>query len=335
MALPVEAPDPRPALSAVVVTYNRADLLAPCLESLRRALAEVKEPTELFVVDTGSQTAVADLIRESFPEASLLNGVDLGFAGAAGLGVERSRGEWIALFNDDVTVEPLALARLLEASRDNREIGSVAAQMRFHEQPGTINSAGIVVDRLAQASERLLYLPAEASETEPTPVFGACGGAALYRRAMLEDIGGFDSTFFAYLEDVDVAWRARMRGWRCVYTPEAVVYHHFSASFGDRSERKFYLCGRNRIRMIAKNADRRLLLRNGAAIALYDLGYVIFVALSCRTLAPARGRLRGLAEWHHYRTAGRAGRGPVNLAPIAGMRGALRRRRAYAAVQRN
>src|SRR5258706_13975063 len=137
-------------------------------------------------------------------------GADLGFAGAAGLAVERSRGEWIALFNDDVTVEPLALARLLEGGRGSREIGSVAAQMRFHQQPGTIHSAGIVVDRFAQASARLPYLPAQASETEPTPVFGACGGAALYRRAMLEDIGGFDSTFFAYLEDVDVAWRARM-----------------------------------------------------------------------------------------------------------------------------
>jgi GT2 family glycosyltransferase len=319
-----------PALSAVVVTYNRDDLLRPCLESLQRALAELGEPAELIVIDTGSQAAAVELVHSAFPEATLIPSANLGFAGAASLALERSRGEWIALFNDDVTVEPTALARLLEAGRAGSEIGSVATQMRFHDRPGTINSAGIVVDRQAHASERLLDLPAEASETEPTPVFGACGGAALYRRAMLEDIGGFDSSFFAYLEDVDVAWRAAMRGWTCIYAPAAVVHHHFSASFGHRSELKYYLSGRNRIRLLAKNADRGLLLRHGAAMVIHDSALVTFVALRDRTLAPARGRLRGLVEWRRYRSAGRAGRSPVVLPPAAGLRGALRRRRAHA-----
>lgn len=327
-------PERSTALSAVVVTYNRADLLESCLESVRAALAEIPDETELIVIDTGSQAAAAALVRASFSEARLLQTENVGFAGAAARALEESRGEWIALLNDDVTVEPAALAQLLEAGRESSETGSVAAQMRFHDRPGTINSAGIVVDRVAQASERLLYQPVASSEIAPTQVFGACGGAALYRRAMLADIGGFDPSFFAYLEDVDVAWRARMRGWTSVYVPGAVVYHRFSASFGDRPKEKFFLCGRNRIRLIAKNADRRLLIRNGIPIVFYDLGYVLFVALHSRTLAPARGRLRGLAEWRQYRRAGKAGRHPVELARVKGIRGALSRRRAYAAAGR-
>jgi GT2 family glycosyltransferase len=296
---------------------------------LERALAGLGEAGELIVIDTGAQEAAATLLRRRFPDVTLIRCENIGLAGAASVALERSRGEWIALFNDDVTVDPLALIQLLEAGRAGHEIGSVAAQMRFQDRPETINSAGIEVDQLGEAWDRLLESPVEASETEPTLVFGACGGAALYRRAMLEDIGGFDASFFAYLEDVDVAWRAAMRGWSCVYAPAAVVYHHFSATFGHRSELKYYLSGRNRIRLLAKNADRALLLRRGAAIVVYDLAYITFVALRDRTVAPARGRFRGLKEWRGYRSAGRAGRSPVALIAPVGLRGALRRRRAY------
>jgi GT2 family glycosyltransferase len=318
-----------PVVSAVVVTYRRADLLEPCLASLQRSLADLGEAGELIVIDTGAQEAAATLLKARFPDATLIRCENIGLAGAASVALERSRGEWIALLNDDVTVAPLALSELLEAGRSGHKVGSVAAQMRFHDRPETINSAGIEVDQLGEAWDRLLEAPVEASETGPTPVFGACGGAALYRRAMLEEIGGFDSSFFAYLEDVDVAWRAAMRGWSCVYAPAAVVYHHFSASFGHRSELKYFLSGRNRIRLLAKNADRALLLRRGAAMIVYDLAYITFVAVRDRTLAPARGRFRGLAEWRRYRRAGRAGRSAVALAAPVGLRGALRRRRAY------
>lgn len=318
-----------PALSAVVVTYKRTDLLEPCLESLRSALADVDEPTELVVIDTGSQDAAAELVSTAFSDVRLIPSPNLGYAGAARLAVERSLGEWIALFNDDITVEPGALARLLEVGRSNPEIGSVAPQMRFFDRRGTINSAGIEVDRLGLASDRLLGLPIEASETEPTTVFGASGGAALYRRAMLDDVGGFDSTFFAYLEDVDLAWRAQMRGWRAVYSPRSIVYHHHSASFEHGSTSKHFLVGRNRVAVVAKNASRRQLLRYGLAMAAYDLGYVSFVAVTQRTLAPLRGRLSGVADWRRYRHAVGVERRTVPLMRRNGFLKALRRHRAW------
>jgi GT2 family glycosyltransferase len=161
-------------------------------------------------------------------------------------------------------------------------------------------------------------------------VFGACGGAGLYRRAMLDEIGGFDTSFFFALDDADVAWRAQMRGWRCLYTPRAVVHHHHGATVSHGSCLKYFHVGLNRVRMLAKNADARQLRRYGLQMIGYDLAYVSFAAITDRTLAPLRGRLKGLREWRSYRRAG-AGRRPVDLAPTRGLRAALTRRAAWLA----
>jgi GT2 family glycosyltransferase len=147
---------------------------------------------------------------------------------------------------------------------------------------------------------------------------------------MLDDIGGFDESFFAYLEDVDVAWRVRMKGWRCLYMPDAVVFHHHSATLGHGSNRKYYLVGRNRIRLLAKNADTALLRRYGLWMLANDLAYVVFVALTKATLAPLRGRIAGLREWKRYRRAGAENRRAIPLARVSGIRAALRRQRAWA-----
>jgi GT2 family glycosyltransferase len=146
---------------------------------------------------------------------------------------------------------------------------------------------------------------------------------------MLDDIGGFDGGIFLYLDDADVAWRARMAGWRCLYEPRAVALHHGSATAREGSAFKYELVARNRIRLLAKNATWGQLLRWGWAMALYDLAYVLFVAATDGTLAPLRGRVRGLREWRTYRRAGAADRRPVVLAGASGWRHALRMRAAY------
>jgi GT2 family glycosyltransferase len=167
------------------------------------------------------------------------------------------------------------------------------------------------------------------SEREPTEVFGASGGAAMYRRAMLEEIGGFDESFFAYLEDVDVAWRAGMRGWRCLYVPDAVVTHHHSATLGHGSSRKYFLVGRNRVRLLAKNASTAQLRRYGPWMLFDDLAYIGFIALTQLTFAPLAGRFAGLREWRRYRRAGAAGRREIPLARVSGVRAALRRQKVW------
>lgn len=317
-------------LSAVVVTFRRRNLLEECLLSIDSALGRIGSATELIVVDNGSQDETSSWVRDRFPQACVVEiPENLGFTRAVTTGIGHARGRWIALLNDDTTMEEDALKFLVEAGESDQRIGSVAAQMRFADRPDLINSAGLEVDRFGIAADRLVGRPVTESETLPVEVFGTSGGAALYRREMLEEIGGFDQSFFAYMEDADLAWRARMNGWRCVYEPRAIVYHHHSATLSQGSAQKYFLVGRNRVRLLAKNAQSRQLLCYGLGMLAYDLAYIAYVALRERTLAPLKGRLQGLAEWSSYRQLGAAQRRGVNLVPVKGIRAALHRYRIW------
>ncbi len=317
-------------VSAIVVNRDAAALLRDCLRSMQAALDATGLRTEIVVVDNASSDDSRDVVRREFPEVALVENPDnVGFPAAVNAGIERTSGEWIALLNNDATIEQDALRRILARPIPD-DVGSVAMQMRFAARPDLVNSAGIGLDALCVAYDRLLGTPAAGEAARPAEVFGACGGAALYRRAMLDDIGGIDGRIFLYLDDVDVAWRARMAGWRTLYIPDAVVWHHHSATTRHGSSFKYFHVGRNRVRLLARNADRRHLLRRGPAILAYDLGYVAYVAVTDRTLAPVRGRFAGLREWRSLRAEGAPLRRPVELAPREGFRAALRRRRAWA-----
>lgn len=318
-------------VSAVVVSYGAPAMLERCLDSLAIALTEVPGETEMVVVDNGARDGRADRVRELHPSATVVEiEVNEGFAGGVEPGIEAAAGRWIVLLNDDALLEPPALRRMVEAGERYPDVGAIAAQMRFAGRPGLINSAGIEVDRLGVAFDRGLGRPADPEDSPPVEVFGASGGAAAYRKEMLDEIGGFDASFFAYLEDVDLAWRAREAGWRALYVPGAIAYHWHSATTRHRSPSKYRLVGRNRVRVLAKNADRGMLLRWGWAMIAYDLGYVLYVLATERKLAPLQGRIEGLREWRRYRQAGSEWRCAVRLARVRGTRAALNRHAAWA-----
>jgi GT2 family glycosyltransferase len=320
--------DPAPAVSAVILTYRRQDLLAGCLDSVERALAAVEGATEIVVVDNGSpENRASARIAELCPPARIVTlRENRGYAGGLNAGLEVARGQWILTIGDDATIEPPAVAAMLGAGRRGEDVGSVAAKMLFADRSGgdVVNSAGLEIDRLGTAVDRLVGAPDADVETETTEVFGTSGGAALYRRAMLEEIGGFDETFGVYLEDADVAWRARMAGWRCLLEPGAVVRHHHSATTRHRSDYKYFHVGRNRVRMLAKNATAGHLVRYAPLMVLYDLASVAYALAVDRTTAPLRGRIQGLRDWRRQRAA-QPVRRAVALAPARGLRAALAR----------
>jgi GT2 family glycosyltransferase len=196
-----------------------------------------------------------------------------------------------------------------------------------------LNSAGIVVDDLGVARERGVGRPVRDAGAGVVDVFGASATLGLFRREMLDSIGGFDVSFYAYLEDVDLAWRARMAGWRCVLAPSAIAHHAHSATLGHASRAKHYLVGRNRIRTLAKNAPPGQLRRRLPQIAAYELVYTGYACAASHSRAPVSGRLRGLAEWRAYREAGRPARADLPLPPPPGLRAVLRRHRVYTAVR--
>lgn len=333
VAAPAQPATPRTgvAVSTIIVNHERRDLLKMCLDSLERAFQQVEENSELIVVDNGSRDGSVELVREQFPAVKVVElDRNHGFAGGVTRGVAQARGEWIAVFNNDTTVEPDAIAVMLAAGRLHPRVGSVAAQMRFADRRQVLNSAGLELDRLGVAADRLVGTPlADVRETAPYEVFGATGGAAIFRRKMLDQVGGFDETFFAFFEDADLAWRAQAHGWRALYAPEAVVYHHHSATAQHGSPAKLYLVGRNRVRTLAKNASNGMLLLNTPWILAYDTAYVAYASANSRSLAALRGRVDGLREWRTYRRSGAPHRRPLPLRRPLGFRRALQRHRGY------
>lgn len=315
----------KPTMSVVVVTWSQRDLLDACLRSLAVAANQVDGEVEVLVVDNASQDDSRALVRAAHPAVRLIElPENRGFAGGVAVGLAEARGPLVLLVNDDATVDPGTLRAFLREAERWPRAGSFAGQMRFVGTDPVLNSAGLVVDRLGVAFDRHLGRRPQDSDREPVEVFGASGGAVLLRRAMLDEVGSFDPGFYLYLEDVDLAWRARAAGWTSVLVPDAVVHHHHSMSSGHQSPRKHYWVGRNRVRLLARNMSTRQLVAALPGIVAYDLAYVAYAAARDRTLAPLRGRLAGLRQWR----SARAGRCPslVPLAPVEGPGAALRRR---------
>lgn len=318
-------------LTVVVVNFKAPEMLERCLLSIRAAADDVEDQIDIVVVENGSGDRSPQLVRDSFPDVRLIElAQNSGFAGGILRGIEASDAPWIALVNNDAELQPSTLSLLLNAARARPDVGALTPQVRFMATPEVINSAGLEIDRLGVAYDRHSGRPADPA-APPFEVFGVSGCVALYRREMLDAVGGFDQSFFAYMEDADLAWRAQIAGWRALYVPEAVCHHHASVTARERSGFKYFLVGRNRVRMVAKNATRRQLLVYWPGMLAYDLAYVAFVALTDRTLAPLRGRLAGLREWRSYRSLGLRTRGNAPLLPATtGWRGALSQRGAYA-----
>jgi len=319
-------------ITLVIPNYRRADLVRRCLDSVGPALDALGQDAETIVVDDGSNDGSASVLAADYPWAVfMVLRTNRGYAGAVNAGVGLARGEWVLTLNNDVTVERGAISELQRVASGSPEIGSVGALMLFAEEHrrDTINSAGMGLDRLCVPFDRLLGQPAGAAGSRPVEVFAACGGAAMYRRSMLDSIGGIDDTFEAYLEDADVSWRASAAGWRCVLVPSAVVYHEHASTTKHGSAYKYRLVGRNRVRLLAKNATTGHLLRFFPLMLAYDCSYVLYAAMADRTLAPLRGRLRGLREWPEYRRRGQRPRRPIPMTRVEGLRRALKRRQTW------
>ncbi|MGE5138454.1 MAG: glycosyltransferase family 2 protein, partial [Rudaea sp.] len=279
-----------PLISVLVVNYNGRAQLERCLPALA---AQTHPSYEVILVDNASTDDSVAWLAAHYPSVRVIKSPEnLGFAAGNNLGIRAARGRYIATLNNDTVPEREYLVRLVEPMRDPL-VGSVAALMLRFDSPSRIDSAGIRVDALGFAWNRRAGEP-ELAVTGESEVWGACAGAALYRRAMLDEIGLFDEGFFAFYEDVDLAWRARRAGWECVLAPEARVLHVHGASFHHGSPRKLYLLARNRWWTLFKNTPRRTLAPALPFILLADVAALAFSLARYRSLAPLKGRI---AAW--------------------------------------
>jgi GT2 family glycosyltransferase len=282
-----------PLASVIIPSLNGAHLLPECLESLA---AQSYPRCEVIVADGASTDGTADLLAR-YPTMRLLRlPANRGFAGNVNAGLRAARGEVLCLLNNDAQADPDWVAACVETFERQPELGAVASKMLFSDRH-TINSAGDVLCRDGSARQRGAGQPDGPAWNTPGRVFGAMGGAAAYRRAMLADVGLLDEVFFMYLEDVDLAFRAQLRGWSCWYQPEARAYHRGSASAGGPLA-SFYN-GRNLIRLLAKDLPLGLLRTMLPGIVRYQVERARSASAAWRgaaARATLRGQLTGLAE---------------------------------------
>ena len=207
-------------------------------------------------------------------------GENLGFAEGCNRGIERATGEWIATLNNDATATPTWIASLrAAASAGDARLGMVQSQILLKQDPTKRNSTGVLVYADGFIVDRGYGEPIVENERREE-IFCSGAGAALYRRAMLDEIrlesGVFDRTFFMYFEDVDLGWRARLAGWSAHYVPSATVLHAFHGSSSSKGRHFVALqCKKNRIRTLLKNASWRL-VAEGTPLSAFDGAWSLY-----------------------------------------------------------
>jgi GT2 family glycosyltransferase len=276
----------------VIPNWNGRQYLEPCLRSV---FAQEFRDFAVILVDNGSTDGSVDLVRARFPQVHLIeNDENRGFATANNQAIRASASEYVATLNNDTEVDPGWLGALVRAVEAGPHIGMCASKMLLAHRRGLIESAGVAVDKAGIIWNREGGHADRPGAADPIPVFGPCAGAALYRRAMLDDIGLFDDDFFAYMEDVDLAWRAQWAGWKCVYVPGAVVYHVHSATGKEGSHFKSRLLGRNKVWLLCKNYP--LLSWYVPLVLAYDLMSVGYAVAAGRGSGALQGRLEALVK---------------------------------------
>ncbi|MGN6258484.1 MAG: glycosyltransferase family 2 protein [Solirubrobacterales bacterium] len=291
----MSAPGP---VAVVIPSWNSLGLLPRCLGSLREQGTEV----ELLVVDNGSGDGSLEYLQdEGIPHLSLPRNV--GFAAAVNLGAARVSAATVMVLNADTALEPGCLATLQRALEADVALGGVQPRiLQLEEGEGLADPAGA---RLYSAGQALLADGRAVEEgagqaqapgwLAPQEVFGVCGAACLLRRELFDQLGGYDESYFAFYEDVDLNVRARIAGWRFAYVPGAVVWHVGNASW----KREFARPDRENARLVARNRlatqVKYVPLRALPRIATVEAGSLWRAARQRRLGATLRGKLAALA----------------------------------------
>lgn len=279
-----------PLVTVIIVNWNGRNWLEQCLPTLS---IQSYDDFEVVVIDNGSTDDSVAWLAANWPEVLVLpQKQNLGFAAANNIGIQATDSPLVVLLNNDTLANPGWLENLVTAVSDP-DIGMVASRIVKWDQPELLDSAGIEVDLAGIAWNRGWGQPVSYA-LSPSDVFGPSAAAGLYRRQMLDEIGLFDEEFFAYYEDVDLAWRAQRAGWRCHYEPKACVRHWHSATGLINPNYKNFLLGRNKVWTILKNYAWPDIIWFAPLILFFDIIAIIYQSIRSWNLAPLNGRLQAI-----------------------------------------
>jgi GT2 family glycosyltransferase len=246
-------------VSAVVVNWNGGAMLDECLRSL---FAQTWPSLEVIVVDNHSTDGSIEAAQQSWGDRLRVvrNDRNEGFARGNNQAFAIATGEWVFLLNNDAVAAPDAIANLMQFADGRPDVGHLACRVMRYEQPNVFDSVGLLIYPDGVCRPRGWQEKDLGQYDRPEEVLAAHGCACAYRRSMLQEVGGFDETYFCYLEDLDLGMRAQLQGWKCWYVPNSSVRHHKSASAGNYSKFKAYHVERNRIWNAVKLLPRFVLL---------------------------------------------------------------------------
>ncbi len=298
-----------PLVSVTIVTHNSRKFIETCLESVYK---QSYSPLEIVIVENASTDGTAELLETHEQSATVVrNTSNSGFAAGQNQAIGLGHGEWVLTLNPDVRLQPDFIERLVEGTVEQPTVGAVCGRLlRATPSLGIplsprLDSTGIYFTPSLRHFDRGWDEPDDGRYGQREYVFGACAAAALYRRTMIEEVSidgcFFDPDFFAYREDADVAWRAQLIGWRCLYLPNAIGHHVRRVIPGHRTHVPPVLrmhSVKNRFLMRLKNVTGDLYFRHLLPVAWRDVLVIGACVLSERTSFP------GL--WRALRQTGRA-----------------------------
>ena len=258
----------------IIPNYNGLSFMEPCFESLKE---QTVRDFKVLVVDNGSTDGSVEWLKEHRVPSIFLK-ENTGFSGAVNTGIRAADTPYVLLLNNDTRVEPGFVAAMERAMDQSPKIFSVSSRMIQMYHPELLDDAGDMYSILGWAYQRGVGRSVNLYQ-KSCRVFSACAGAAIYRRAVFDEIGLFDELHFAYLEDIDVGWRAKLYGYDNVYCPDAAVYHVGSGTSGSRyNSFKIRLAARNCIYLNYKNMPGwQILLNAPFLLAGIFVKYLFFV----------------------------------------------------------
>jgi GT2 family glycosyltransferase len=280
-------------VSVIIVNWNGARFLATCLAALE---SQDYRPLEILIVDNGSTDGSVEYLRSQPAIRLIENDTNVGFARANNQAIAQAKGEYLLLLNADATLRSDYVRRLVQDLQRDPKLGSATGKLLRPSNDGgrTVDSAGHVLYRNLWSANRGEGEPDGPPYDQAEEVFGVCAAAAIYRRKMLDEVAVdgevFDGDFFAYLEDADLDWRARLHGWRSWYDPQAIAIHQRSGSglwYSTRIQRHIL---KNRLLMMIKNDGGPSMYRRLPGIVAFT------AAKGVQLLLSRPGALLGFAD---------------------------------------
>jgi GT2 family glycosyltransferase len=288
----------QPLVSICVVTWNHAEYIEDCIQSI---LAQAYQHTELILVDNASRDETSKILaRHEHHGTVVFNAENRGYCGGNNQAISMSRGEFVLLVNPDVVLKPDYLENAVSAIRQNSKIGTVCGLLLLgdeREPDSRVATTGLRISRTRRMYARDYGVRLRDLKRPAGEVFGSDGSLPLYRRTMIEDVSiegeFFDEMFFAYKEDSDVSWRARLLGWKCFFNPKSTAIHRQNFKPGNLSLRKKQRSSikmhavKNDIITIIKNEDITNFLRDMIIITARQIGILAYLIFFERTSLPA------------------------------------------------